>query len=150
MARSSVSHILVLVDGTQSSFRAANHAIDLARVLGARVTALAVVDTDTLRQLLKVNILVDSEMVEFEKELARSSQRQLDDVRQRAMDKRVTFEEVLRSGNSEDVVPKEVAKRSVDLIVMGAFNSHKAKHDLLARQRQQILDRATCPVLVVK
>ncbi len=150
MARSPVNHILVLVDGTAASFRAADYAIDLARGLGARITALAVVDTDTLRQLLHVNILVDSEMVEFERELERSAQNQLDEVRQRSMNKRVKFEDVLRSGNSEVIVPKELSQRTVDLLAMGAFQSDRVKYDLLARQRQQILDRATCPILVVK
>ena len=70
MARSPVSHILVLVDGTQSSYRTADYAIDLARAVGARITALAVVDTDTLRQLLNVRILVDAEMAEFRRKLA--------------------------------------------------------------------------------
>ena len=150
MARSPVNHILVLVDGTEASFRAADYAIDLARGLGSRITALAVVDTDTLRQLLRVNILVDSEMVEFERELERSAQNQLDEVRQRSMSKRVKFEDVLRSGNSEVIVPKELSQRTVDLLAMGAFQSDRVKYDLLARQRQQILDRATCPILVVK
>jgi nucleotide-binding universal stress UspA family protein len=150
MARSPVNHILVLVDGTESSFHAADYAIEMARALGASLTAMAVVDTDTLRQLLNVKILVDSEMDEFEKELELSSQNQLDDVRQRAMSRRVKFEDLLRSGNSEVVVPKEVSKRGVDLLAMGAFQSNRVKFDLLARQRQQILDRATCPVLIVK
>jgi nucleotide-binding universal stress UspA family protein len=150
MARLLVNHILILVDGTKSSFRAADYAIDLARTLGARLTALAVVDTDTLRQLLNVKILVDSEMAEFERELEQSSQNQLDEVRQRAMSKRVKFEDILRSGNSEVIVPIELAQRKVDLLVMGAFQSERVKHDLIARQRQQILDRAACPILVVK
>ena len=150
MPRSTVNHILVLVDSTKSSFRAADYAIDLARTLGARVTALAVVDTDTLRQLLNVKILVDSEMAEFEKELAQSAQHQLDEVGHHAMDKRVKFEDVLRSGNSEVIVPVELLQRGIDLLVMGAFQSDRVKHDLIARQRQQILDRAACPILTVK
>lgn len=150
MAKSRVSNILVLVDGTESSFRAADYAIDVARLLGARITAMAVVDTDTLRQLLNVNILVDSEMAELQSELQQSAQNHLDEVCQRAMGKRVAFEEVLRSGNSEVVVPKELADRGVDLLAMGAFSSDRVKHDLLARQRQQILDRTNCPILVVK
>ena len=150
MARSRVNHILVLVDGTDSSFHAADYAIDVAHALGARLTAMAVVDTDTLRQLLHIKILVDSEMDELEKELQESGQHQLDEVRQRAMDKRVQFEDVLRSGNSEVIVPKELAQRGVDLLAMGGFPSDRVKYDLLARQRQQILDRAGCPILVVK
>ncbi len=150
MARLSVSHILVLVDGTKGSFRAADYAVELARILRARLTALAVVDTDTLRQLLNVRILVDSEMVEFQKELERSAQNQLDEVRHRAMDGRVRFVDVLRSGNSEVIVPFELSQRKVDLLAMGAFKSDRVKHDLLARQRQQILDRAPCPIIIVK
>lgn len=150
MARSRVTNILVLVDGTESSFHAADYAIELARMLGARITAMAVVDTDTLRQLLNVHILVDSEMAELQSELQQSARNHLDEVCQRAMSKRVKVEEVLRSGNSEVVVPKELAERGVDLLAMGAFSSARVKHDLLARQRQQILDRTMCPILVVK
>lgn len=150
MTRNPITHILVLVDGTKSSSRAADYAIELARAVGARITALAVVDTDTLRQLLSVRILVPLEMEEFEQELAQSAQNQLDAVRQRAMDRRVKFEDVLRSGNSEVIVPVELSERAVDLLAMGAFRSERVKFDLVARQRQQILDRASCPVVVVK
>ena len=150
MAKPPVNHILVLVDGTESSFNAADRAIDLARALGAKLTALAVVDTETLRQLLNVKILVDAEMGEFEKELEQSARRQLAEVRERALDQKVVIEEVLITGSVETVVPKEVQDREVDLIALGGFQSTKITRDLVARQRQQIIDRATCPVLVVK
>jgi nucleotide-binding universal stress UspA family protein len=145
-----INHILVLVDGTESSYNAADAGIELARSLGARLTAMAVVDTDTLRQLLNVRILVDAEMGEFEKELESSSQRQLEEVRERALDRKLVIEIVLLTGNSETIVPKEVEERRVDLICLGGFQSSKVARDLLARQRQQIIDRAKVPVLVVK
>lgn len=151
MARGSpVNHILVLVDGTESSFRAADMALDLARVLGAKVTAMAVVDTDTLRQLLSVKILVDAEMGEFEKELQESARRQLAEVRERALQRKLVIEEVLAKGNSEAIVPKEISSRGVDLVALGGFESRRVTRDLLARQRQQIIDHAPVPVLVVK
>ena len=150
MAKSSITHILALVDGTDSSFNAADAAIGLARDLGARLTAMAVVDTDTLRQLLSVRILVDAEMGEFERELEESSRRQLAEVRERALDRKVVVEEVLLTGNTEVIVPREVEEREVDLIALGGFQSSKVTRDLMARQRQQIIDRAKCPVLVVK
>jgi nucleotide-binding universal stress UspA family protein len=145
-----VKHILVLVDGTESSFRAADAAIELARALGSQLTALAVVDTETLRQLLHVKILVDAEMGEFEKELQESARRALAEVRERALDRRIVPEEALLTGNVESVVPKEVQERRIDLIAVGGFESSRVTRDLLARQRQQVLDRAVCPVLVVK
>jgi nucleotide-binding universal stress UspA family protein len=150
MAKPPVNHILILVDGTEASFRAADRAIDLARALGAKLTALTVVDTETLRQLLNVKILVDAEMGEFEKELEQSARRQLAEVRERALNQKIVIDEVLVTGNVETVVPKEVQDRGVDLIALGGFPSTKITRDLVARQRQQIIDRATCPVLVVK
>ena len=150
MAEPPINHILVLVDGTEASYNAAAAAIELARSLGARLTAMAVVDTDTLGQLLSVKILVDAEMGEFEKELEESSRRQLAEVRERALRRKVVVEEVLLTGNSEVIVPREVQERGVDLIAIGGFQSSKVTRDLLARQRQQIIDRAVCPVLVVK
>jgi nucleotide-binding universal stress UspA family protein len=150
MANPPVTHILVVVDGTEASFNAADRAIDLARALGARLTAMAVVDTETLSQLLSVKILVDAEMGEFERELEESARRQLADVREQALDRKVVVEEVLLTGNVETVVPREIHEREVDLVAIGAWQSSKVTRDLLARQRQQILDRVVCPVLVVK
>jgi nucleotide-binding universal stress UspA family protein len=48
------------------------------------------------------------------------------------------------------MVPKEVEARGVDMIALGGFHSSRVTRDLLARQRQQIVDHAACPVLVVK
>jgi len=145
-----VTHILVLVDGTESSFHAADRAIDLAAALHARLTAMAVVDSETLRQLLSVKILVDAEMDEFEEELRASARRHLAAVRQRAEAHQVVAEESLVTGNVEEIVPKEVRRRHVDLIALGGFLSTRVARDLLARQRQQIVDHAPCPVLLVK
>jgi nucleotide-binding universal stress UspA family protein len=145
-----LAHILVLVDGTESSDRAADVAIELACSLGARLTAMAVVDTDTLHQLLSVNILVDAEMGEFEKELEASASRHLANVCDRGRARKMAVEEVLATGASEAVVLREAQSRHAGMIVLGGFHSSRVGRDLLARQRQQILDRAACPVLVVK
>jgi nucleotide-binding universal stress UspA family protein len=151
MGKSSlVNHILVLVDGTEAAFHAADRAIDLARSLGARLTALAVIDRETLHHLLSVKILVDVELSEFEKELQSSAKLHLDAVRQRAQEHHLAVEEVLVTGNVGEIVPKEVHARGVDLICLGGFHSSRIGRDLLARQRQQVIDRAPCPVLIVK
>ena len=145
-----IQHILALVDGTEASFRAADFAITLAVALKAKLTAMAVVETETLRQLLNVNILSSIEIKEFEKELQLSSERQIADVHERAMRKRLVIDDLIVSGNSEEVIPREVEQRKVDLIALGGFQSNRASRDLLTRQRQQIVDHAACPVVVVK
>jgi len=147
---SPVKHILVLVDGSEASSHAADFAIGLASMLRARLTAMAVVETETLRQLLYAQILSNHEMSEFEEELQASAERQTADIRERALRRHVEIEEVIVPGNSEELVPREVTERNVDLIALGGFHSRRATRDLLTRQRQQIVDHASCPVVVVK
>jgi nucleotide-binding universal stress UspA family protein len=142
--------VILLVDGTEAAVKAAEFAIQMARVLPLQLVALAVVDTATLRKLMSVHILVEQEVSEFESELERSHQRQLDQVFQMAKKAGVALETVLQKGIAHSVTLAEQKARHADLIVMGGFRSTITKHDLIARERQLILDEAPCTVMVVK
>jgi nucleotide-binding universal stress UspA family protein len=141
---------LVLADGTEASFRAADHAIEIASAFHAALTAIAVVDTETLHQLLSARILVDAEMGELELELLQNAQSHLQEIESRARKRGIPIESVVCSGNTETILPREIHQRQIDLVAIGSFHSHDVTHDLLARQRQQILDHSPCCVLVVK
>ncbi len=143
-------HLLVIVDGTETSDRAVRLAVILAAATRARLTAIAFVETDTLKRLLTVKVLSQSEMGDFEQGLEESAQRQLAAAVATGRAGGVAIETAIVRGNSEETVPREVARRGNDLIVLGAFDSQRATRDLLARQRQQIVDRAPCPVLVAR
>ncbi len=143
-------HILVLVDASEASLRAAEFAIRLAGQLPARLTAVSVVDTDTLRKLMSVRILVEQEVHEFESELERSQTRHLDHVSQMARKAGVQCEAVLGKGVCHSAVLHEQKARKADLMVLGGFHSSLTKMDLNAREHQIILDEAPCPVLVIK
>ena len=143
-------HLLVIVDGTETSARAVALAVSLAASTKARLTAIAFVETDTLKQLLSIKVLSEAEMGDFEKGLEESARRQLDAAVATGKAGGVAIEAAVVRGNSEETVPREVAHRGNDLIVLGAFDSQRANRDRLARQRQQIVDRAPCPVLVAR
>ena len=143
-------HLLVIVDGTETSDRAVRLAVVLAAATKARVTAIAFVETDTLKLLLNVKVLSMPEMGDFEMGLEQSARRQLDAAVATGKSGGVAIETDIVRGNSEETVPREVARRGNDLIVLGAFDSQRANRDILARQRQQIVDRAPCPVLVAR
>ena len=142
--------ILVLVDGTESAMRAAEYSIRLARAMSARLTAIAVVDTHTLHRLMSVRILVEPEVKEFEAGLQQNQQRYLDYVAQLATREQVPIETVLGVGDWHSTVLSEQKARQADLIVIGGFRMTLTKLNLLARERQMIIDEAPCPVLVVK
>jgi nucleotide-binding universal stress UspA family protein len=138
------------MDGTESAVKAAEYAVQLARTLRCRLTAIAVVDTDTLRKLMSVRILVEQEVREFEADLEQSQRRYLGFVEQVAREAAVPVETVLRKGVCHSAVIAEQQARQADLIIVGGFRQTLTKLNLVARERQLIIDEAPCPVLVVK
>jgi len=150
MAKSHFTHILVLADGSDQSFRAAEKAVALARVAEARLTVLAVVDTETLRQLLTFRILASQEMTDLEAELEQSARQNLDRVRAMALEGKVVAEQVLVRGPYHTAVMAQQRQLRADLIVLPGFQCREAARDLLAREYQKVIDEATVPVMLVK
>lgn len=148
--QSPVRHIMVLIDSTESSEHAVELASGLASALKARLTAVTMMETETLHQLLSAHVLTDAEMIDFQAGLQESGERQLESARASAKKHGVAIETAVLSGNSELVVPQEVEKRGVDLIIMGGFDSSQSRFQLLFRQRQQVIDHAPCPVMVAR
>ncbi len=142
-------HILVWVDGTDAADNACQKAIELASAARARITAVAVVDTETLSSLLKQKFLVPDEMQDFEREIEASSEKYLNKARECAKKAGVKTDVVLLRGTCHSAVLAEIKKSGADLVVMGIFSAEDIRRDLTARERQLLLDNSPVPVLVV-
>lgn len=145
-----VTNILLVVDSTEIGLKAARYAIELAKSTGAKLTAASVVDTETLRQLLTRRILVTVEMREFENELEASNRRYIDEVQRMAKAEGVAVQSIQLKGSVHNSIIAEQKKIGADLVIIGGFKSSVIQKDLIARERQLILDEASCPVLVIK
>lgn len=150
MAARRLSHIMVLVDGSEQGFHAAEQAIALARTAEAQLTAISVIDTETLRQLLTFNILATQEMTDFEGELEVSARGYLERVRSMAMDAKVVVEPLMVKGPCHGAVLAQQRQLQVDMLILPGFKSSRANRDLLAREYQKIVDDVACPVMLVK
>ena len=150
MAQHTFRHVLVLVDGTESSLKAAEYAVQLARAYKAQFTAVGVVDTATLKHLLSSGIMVAAEMQEYEHELEASGRTHLSYVADLARENGVKAQTVLLKGAVHSAVLAEQKSCGANLIVIGAFRWTLCHRDQAARERQLILDEAPCPVLVVR
>ena len=145
----SIGKILVVVDGTETGVRAARFAAKLAALHGAELTAVTVVDTVTLKSLLKSSVLVQAEMEEFDQELEASGRTNLNYVGQLAKDAGIAADLLLRKGSAHSIILEEARRLEPDLLVMGSFTTSMIKRDLSARERRLIVDEVKCPILLV-
>jgi len=149
-ANAQIRTVLIFADGSEGASRAADVAVLVARVHEADLVAVAVVDTETLSMLLRQHILVRDEMVEFGAELEASAERQLRAVANQAKREGVPVEITLLKGNIHATVLAEARRRKADLIVLSGFTSTMTRRDVLAKEKQYVVDESPCPVLLVK
>ena len=142
--------VLFLVETSKGALEAARYTLDLVRAADARLLALSVVDTETLRQLLSSHILADQEMRELEKQLEESCRRQLAHVTELAKQAGVKVDALLVKGSCHREVMRVQRQEQADLIVLAPFRASMAKRDLMANEKQFIADEADCPVLILR
>ena len=145
-----VENILVLVDGTEQSVTAAQYAIMLAKDTGARLTALYVINTRALNDLVKARIFLQAEQDEYHLDLEADAQRYLNHVRELAEKWGVGLDVVKTSGTVHQEVRNEVAKRRIDLLVLGELAGVRSRRDEFYDEAERALRSVPCAVLVVK
>lgn len=134
--------ILIPVDGSQNSMRAAKHAVDLAVKFNARLTGLHVIDTRVLKAA-EGSSKVLAQLQSF-------GEQYLKDIAAMAGEVKVKIETSLKEGVPVDVILEEAEKRRVNLIVMGTRGLTGAKRVVLGSTAEQVIRWAACSVLVVK
>ena len=152
MARSKMpfKKVLFLVETSKGALEAARYTIELVKGADARLLAVAVVDTETLRQLLTSHILAEQEMRELEADLEDSCRRQLDHVVELARKAGVKVEPMLLKGSCHRQVMRAQRESGADLIVLAPFRVSMATRDLMANEKELIADEADCPVLILR
>jgi nucleotide-binding universal stress UspA family protein len=144
-----IRKILVAVDGSDPSFNASTYAIDLAKKNDAELIVLYIVSPVPYSQFEYANIGRMKEIETIEKEKA---EQDLDEVKQKATEKKVSVKtDVLIKYTS---VVKEILeyaeKKKVDMIVIGSRGMTGFKKLLLGSVASGVVTYSHCPVLVVK
>ena len=134
-----ISNILVAVDGSETSSKAAEMAIDLAEKYGADLIALYIVAPN-------INF---SQAFYFAQE---NGQKIVDEVKRKAFAKKLNVQtEVLMDVGS---VPKAIVeyaeKNNANLIVLGTRGISGIKRMLVGSTASEVVKYSHCPVMVVK
>lgn len=138
--------ILVATDASEYSRRALITALEIARKYNAEIELLFVT---YIREAywgynLAFGVLVPEEQVEEAGELALKATLEGIDISDVSLSKKK------EQGYPASVILEEISKEGVDLVVMGSHGYGPIAGSVLGSVSQRVVQRAECPVLIVK
>lgn len=140
-------HILIPIDGSELSTRAARTAIDLAKLTQARVCALHVIPP--FQTIAYMGAILAATEYAYNEEAEANGQRYLAEIKAVAEAAGVPFEGKAVYGDQPfDRIVQTVTENHCDLVVMGSHGWRGMTRLLLGSETQKVLLRCDVPVLV--
>lgn len=142
------SHMLIAIDGSEHASRAAEHALGLARALGARVTAVSVIPP--WAKVAGYDAIFYSDTLYKERAHA-TAEHQFQEIRQAAKEHAVPLETTVAEADQPHLGLLETAQKlRCDLIVMGSHGRSGLSAILLGSVTSKVLTHGNLPVLVCR
>ncbi len=144
------NNVLVAISGSDASINASKYAIMFSKIYKCKLTAIYVVDTATLKELLISRIFVVDESVEYEKSLEDNGHRYLNYIEELALKKGVKIDKILKHGSIYGEILKTSEETKSELIILGGWERNRNMRDLISHSHKEVLVNAKASVLVVK
>jgi nucleotide-binding universal stress UspA family protein len=148
------SKILVAVDGSEQSFKAAEYAIEIGKKYSAQLTALTVLDISKPKHLSSTFITAPTYAMKELEEERKEAQQWLDKVANIVSEKgndNIQFKsQIEKSMSVEGTIVDYAEQENIDLIVVGTKGRSAFTKLLLGSVASKVVTYAHCPVLVVK
>jgi len=138
-------NILIPTDGSDYSLRAAEYGISIAKMLGAQIMVVYVLDEVVLEQISRV-----SEREEVERELKNNGQRYINYVLGLAEKEGVKAASIIAKGRPFEQIVHIAKGLKMDLIVMGTYGLRGSDRILIGSVAERVIEYSSCPVLVIK
>lgn len=135
--------ILIPTDGSENTRAAITHGLELAKLVGAEVTALYVVD-----QASFVNFPMDATVVSIYSLLEKEGKEAVDYIVREGEKLGVKVEPKVIEGSPAKKIVDEAENH--DLVVMGTLGRTGVSKILLGSVAEKVVRLAPCPVLVVR
>jgi nucleotide-binding universal stress UspA family protein len=150
------SKILVAIDGSEHSMKAADYAIDIAKDNKAQLIALAVLDITKIGYAASAFIASPTHGLDELEQKRKEANEWLDKVgkliaSQKANNNNIQFKSQIEESMSvAGTIVDYAENQNIDLIVVGSRGRSGFKKLLLGSVASTIVTYATCPVLVIK
>ena len=139
------SKILVPVDGSENSHRALDTALFLSEKLGAKVTAIHVMEDVPVLHIQSEKLLremLDAYKKENQLILSKSSEI--------ATKKGLNINTKLLQGNPGSTILAFCEKEKFDIIIMGSRGMGKFRELVLGSVSSKVLHHSICPVMIIR
>ena len=151
------SKILVAIDGSDQSIKAAEYAIDIAKRYSAQLIALTVFDISKVRYSSSAFIAPPVHALEEIERMQKEAQQWFDHVGKLIEQEKEDNNNIIQltsqieeSMSVPDTIIDYAENQNIDLIVVGSRGRSDFKKLLLGSVASTIVTYATCPVLVTK
>jgi len=147
-----ISKILVPIDGSKVSQKAAKYAVELAKQTGAFLTLLSVIDKRfVVGQAVSACASPTHLKESIEDYLKQSAQSATDEIAKVCKQNRIQHRVAIRTGHPVEEIVNEATKSKVDLIVMGSHGKSALKAAVLGSITYGVMHKDTkIPVLIVR
>ena len=139
------TNILVLIDGSDNSFRALDAALLLSEKLGSNISVIHVMEEVPITHIGSEKIL--NELLEAYK---KENQDILLKCSEIANQKGLTIKTFLLQGNPASVILDYNKKKKFDLVIMGSRGLGKFKELILGSVSSKIVHHSSCAVLLIR
>jgi len=150
------SKILVAIDGSEHSMKAAEYAIDIAKDNKAQLIALAVLDITKIGYAASAFIASPTHGLDELEQKRKEANEWLDKVGKLIASQKVNNNNIQFKSQMEEsmsvagTIVDYAENQNIDLIVVGSKGRSGFKKLLLGSVASTIVTYATCPVLVIK
>lgn len=143
--------ILIATDGSKHSEKAAEEALEMARLTGGKVTALYVADVSNYFAPIDVSYNVaDEAIVGMRSLVLKDGETAVKRVESMAKVTGIPFEGKIIEGNPADDIMRFAEENKEDIIVIGGIGKTGLEKYLLGSVAEKVVRNSRVPVLVVR
>jgi len=147
-----ISKILVPIDGSKMSLKAAKYAVELAKQTGASLRLLSVIDKRFIvEQAVSASASPTHLTESVEDYLKQSAQSATAGIAKVCERNGIRYKAVIRTGHPVEEIANEATKSKVDLVIMGSHGKSALAAAVLGSVTYGVLHKETkIPVLIVR
>jgi nucleotide-binding universal stress UspA family protein len=141
-------HILVPVDGSETSYKAIKEASKFAKAMHSKITLVQVLELDPY---IAEGYLTTGQSNPFIERAREYLAKTIADAKQKFLDEGVEVDAILLDGVSvPDKILEAAEQNQIDLIIMGSHGRAGFSKLFLGSQTQKVLAHTQIPVLVIR